>query len=173
VFAGQAGIPLNEWLEDHRQLFRLDAIARVFHTYENVVAFGQRSVRWCRRGPADDVNRTTRLTELRRVGKQVEQNLPDAPTVRDRGSAAGTFTRFLDGEPVLFDFRPYEANGFTDNQRRRNRCTLDRELAGFDFRQVENVVDQPQQMCAALLDTSQKLPLARSQRSSDLRIEEI
>src|SRR3546814_10832707 len=109
------------------------------------------------------------LGELHRIGQQVEQDLLHRARV-------GLDLGKLDREAVLqHDDAALGAVAHDAEARLRCRLEIDRllvqlELAGLDLRQVEDVVDQAQQVRAAVVDVDGRSEEHTSELQSLMRI---
>ena len=65
-------------------------------------------------------------------------------------------------QPLFRSFRRYEIQGALDAVAYVKGVRLQVELAGFDFREVQNIVDNGQQGFAAMTDHVGKFTLLRS-----------
>ncbi|NYH16697.1 hypothetical protein GGD41_003925 [Paraburkholderia bryophila] len=136
VLSAGGTVGLLERFEDHLQLVRRNANAGIAHVDTQQVVRRRR----------DRQRHFAPLGELHRVRQQIAQNLRDALTVGDKG--IGRTRRTFEVEPQLFGGRQRLEHFFQRLQRRvdRHRFEFDRDLTGFDLRQIENVVDQHQQI---------------------------
>ena len=138
----RAAVGLAEGFENHRMLLRRDADA-------GVADFERHLVRTLR---ADAQHDAAVLRELEGVGQQVREDLPEPlPVRRDR---LGCQRRHVDSElePLLRRHGLERPRQGVHNLRRRDRLRMDLDGAGFDLRQIQNVVDERQQTVSGRVD---------------------
>ncbi len=105
------------------------------------------------RNLAHSQNYAAVLRELAGVAQQIEKNLPNPHGVGfDGREIAWTFH----GQAilVLLGERTCGADDFFDQRRNADALQIELQLPGFDLRQVEDLVDQPEEMCARTVNTA-------------------
>ncbi len=146
-----AVVELLELDEEARQVDPCDAHAGILDLdTEIVLAFGERA-----HGDVPAVR-----TELDRVGQVVEQRLLQSRGVDHDGR---NLRRDLDaqGQPLALQQREQHAAHIVDQLGELHRFREEFELARFDLRQVQDIVDQLQQVAPAGPDVPDELPLLR------------
>ena len=141
-----------EKLEHRRLVFFLDALAVVGHRQMEITQLG--------RVPLDGY-RAAEPVVFDRVGQQVDEDL-----LEPEGVGAEVDPRLV--AEVVFDFdlsvvakRRQLLDAVGDQRVGVDRLDLQWGAVGFDFREVENFVDQLEQMVAAVQDTLDMLVLDR------------
>src|SRR5262249_39164522 len=96
------------------------------------------------------------LRELAGIAQEIEQNLLEPHRIRLE--CADVLLRFHD-EPVLVLFGKLSggADDFADQARQIDRLGIELELAGFDFREIQNLIDETEQVRAGRIHTTQRL----------------
>src|SRR5213596_3723507 len=100
------------------------------------------------------------MGELHRVGEQVEQDLFDLRSVGVKREVARRQLD-LERELLLLYERLDLLRDLGHNVAERHVVEMQRHPAGFDLREVENVVDQRKQMLSCALDSLEALLLPR------------
>ena len=113
-----------------------------------------------------------RLGELERVPDEVDEDLPDALAVEHH---LGRRARVVPSEadPLLRGERAVLRDDGLDELPRVERLGVDGELPGLDLRQVQDLVDQPEQVLPAPLDPSERGLLLGVERTVHAREERI
>ena len=93
------------------------------------------------------LDRRAIAAEFHGVGDQVEEDLPELATVGEDRRRAGE--PGADFDALALGLRSDERDGVLDHALGRDRLELQLEPAGFDLRQIEDVVDQREQVPAA------------------------
>ena len=113
-------------------------------------------------GPGLQRNRA-RFGELDGIGGVIQQGLAQALGIAKQALRQrigfNADAQALGAGPLL-DHRSHPLDDFLDRQGRR----LQFQLPGFEFGEIENIVDQPQQLLARLIDVLHPLELVRRQR---------
>ncbi len=160
VFARGGGVDLFERGEDLVQLFLRDADAGVEHFEQQRLR--RRQIRSARR----DAVRTAQaqgdaavLGELEGVGQQVGEDLLQLGAVRAQGLRQSLGLLHPQRQAALFRHRPEAALADAEHVGDGDLLGQHLHLAGLDLGQVEDVVDQLQQMGAAVVDHPRRFGL--------------
>ncbi len=157
VFARGAGIRLLESFKDQTLLVWRDANAGVFHRERNHLLGGAQHWVVCGPPPCGKAYPHFHLTlgrELHRIGQQVLQNLLQTLGVTVHG--ARQVVREVDVEGQVFGFCDMAevAINVVAQAGEGNLFHLHRDRAGFDLRQIQNVVNEVQQVGARRIDVA-------------------
>ncbi len=144
---------LGEALENRRQFVTLNPDARVRHRKSDRARRGVIGI------VCDFDDHGSLVRELDRVTDEVDQNLVQAVRVTDQ--RAGDVGRQVAGEFEAFFVRPHgqDLDGLLDQVAEIEFDRLELDMAGLDFRQIEDIVDQMQQVAAGAPENAQILAL--------------
>jgi len=106
----------------------------------------------------------TALGELDGIAQQVEQDLPHAHLVATDADRAGRIVATLEIQLALFGHGLHQRLHLVEQAGQVERTQIQLQSTGFDAREVQRIVDQPQQMAAGLLDGAGIAALHRVQR---------
>ena len=149
VLAAERAVHLPEWREGLLHMLRRDADPVVRHPNPKAVAL---------QGAADgDLSAGRR--EFQGIGHEVDENLADLPLVGPE-MGQGALDVGFDGQAGGLSLRRYHLEGAFDDVRHIDRFLKQFQLAGFGFRQIQNVVEQGQEMDAAGVDVDGVLAVA-------------
>ena len=149
ILACGGGVALGEFLEQPPQLFRRHPDAGIGHGNRDAILPLMRD-------PAHSQNYAAVLRELAGVAQQIEKNLPNPHGVGfDGREVAWTF--YGQAILVLLGERACGADDFFDQRRNADALQIELQLPGFDLRQVEDLVDQPEEMRARTVNTAERL----------------
>src|SRR5439155_7986671 len=124
-----------------------DPHARIGHLETQLPSFDERTQR--------DV--TTAGCELHRIGDEVEEHLSHAGGVKEERRSFGRLDREKDTLRLRWR-APGRGNGLEEHVE-RDDLRPEVELAGFDLRQIEDVVDELEEVVACLLDVAEETVL--------------
>ena len=110
---------------------------------------------------------STGLGELDRVGKQIDQNLPNPVLIADVAERGSVVAEVLDRERFGVDLRAHQRERSADCFSDRRPLELDRHLTRFDLGDIENLVDQGEQMLTARPHPRHVLALLFIERTGD------
>ena len=88
--------------------------------------------------------------ELDRVGEKIEHDLLEQPLVRPHADALGDVGGQLD--PLVVGAGRYDPHGVVEEAAEPDLLEVETDAAGLDLRHVEDVVDDVEQVLAALVD---------------------
>jgi hypothetical protein len=135
-------IRLHERFEDAAELIGCDAAA--------VVAHGDPDPTGPARALDEHVDLSARGRELRRVGQQVREDLSEPERIALHRDARGGPD--LQGVPVARDERGGDLQRALQHRSQRHRLATQLDVAARDPRDVEQVVDQPDEVAGVALD---------------------
>ena len=130
-------VGLPERLEDHSVLVRCDADASVAHVEPDPSI-----------SCSDHERDSAALRELERVRQQILEDLQEPRGIGLERVGDARLDRHRELEVLLRRYRLERVREVVDHSRDRDRLWPHIELAGFDLRQIEDVVDQRQQIIA-------------------------
>jgi hypothetical protein len=139
-----------ERLEQPGHLVGRDAVA-VVGDHDRHPALGRR--------PAGDADVAPMAAVLDGVGGQVQQHLLEPLVVGLDGPAAVARRRGLDGDPAFGGQRPDQVDGVLDDLEHVHRLGRERQAAGLDSGDVQDLVDQAEQVPPAAQDVVDALGL--------------
>src|SRR5690348_5563269 len=156
VRAREAPVELDEGLEDRVPLFRGNAQAGVTHADLEAL--------W--RGGAGDLDRPAGWRELDRVREEVQENLPHLVPIRARrqaGVAAAKAESKLLGAQLRRDHRLEIGDEIEDV----DQFARIADVARFEPREIQNVVDEGEQRSLAAGDAREVLDLLGGDRTAE------
>lgn len=101
---------------------------------------------------ADGEPHLAALGELDRITQQVDQDLAHARGIAHHHQRGGQLISIVKAQAACLNDGMHEIGQFLGQLRRFERLLHQFQLAGLDARQIERVVDQPQQMRTRLAD---------------------
>src|ERR1700730_18110047 len=166
VFPAGASVCLLKCLEDDSLFLGRNADTRV----GNFEGYNRRSTSkdWMPLAPSAARKRYEQLHaavlgELERIGQQVLEYLLQAFRVRNQATRKVGISVYFKTQPPVFGLVTERAAYHIEQAAEEDLLGIDRDGAGFDLRQVENVADQIQQIRPGTVDGSSELDLPRSQ----------
>ena len=152
-----AVVGLRESVEDFR-------LHRRVHTHAGVAHFDADQVAGGAAGRCNADRDMAALGELQRVADQIAQHLAQAGGVALHQRGQALVQRQVDRQSLVARWRG-EQRELSPNGRAQIECSrLERHLARFDLREIENVVQDRQQRPAGRLEQAGQLALALGQR---------
>src|SRR2546428_1825467 len=160
LLAIDSRIDLLELVEDPALVSDRDADAGV----------GDRNLGRVRKTRSGDADGPACRRELDRVGDEVQEHLLELAGVRF--DVAKTGGDALEADRFLGRQRPYCVANLVDDIGDRNHLEPQLHLAGFDFGEVEDVVDEAEQVLAARVDLLEESQPCRRRMLSIRRVDE-
>src|SRR5260221_9522704 len=152
VLGGAGGAYLVEFLEDRGALFDGDADAGVAHGDDEPAVLDLRA----------QLDRAARRRELHRVGEEVQHHLLELALVA-RPLADARLDGAIEVQPLALGALADQRAAVLHRRRHVEVVDVERHLARFDLRQVEDVVDEGEQVLPRAVDVAHVLELLRVQ----------
>ena len=150
-------VGLMEGFEDARTLFGLDPDAAVPDDEAEIA-----QARIVTAAQCDTHRHPALLGVLHRIADQVHQDLPEPLRVEHQRAGRATLDLAGQEDALGGGLRIEQVDDFRQHFARIGRLWIQFQLAGFDLRQIEHVVDQRQQHLSALLDRGHPFALHRA-----------
>ena len=139
VSSGEGGIRLREFLENTCQRFLCDANASVRHFEANETGIVVRQ---------DGDANATLVGKLYRVTRKIEKDLTNATLVRQEPASETWVHIGADFDPLLATALAQQLRHALDQRLRREGDLFEHHGSRFDFREIEDIVDDTEQRLA-------------------------